>query len=204
MTLSLGHRENEFMILPFLISLLSLFANAQQYPPGSVAVLDTSYGEIRIHLRLDLAPLTARHFINLAEGRTEYRDPDSGKTIQNRPFYQNQIFHRVHPDLGIHTGCPWGTGHGWPGFYIPFEKQLDSVKFDRPYVVGFSTIPRRPESGGSQFFITTKPAPELNGKYVIFGEVFLGKEVVDQIARAKTDSMMRPLKSIRLNRITIE
>ena len=96
------------------------------------------------------------------------------------------------------------TGHGWPGFYIPFEKQAKRIKFDRPYLVGFATIPKRPNTGGSQFFITTKAVPALNEKSVIFGEVFLGKEVVDSIANSKRDSMMRPMQPIKLKSIKIE
>jgi len=189
------------MTIQLIILILSQFAFAQQYAPGSVAILDTNKGEIRIHLRKDIAPATVNNFVGLATGKKEFRDADTGKTIRDTPFYQKHVFHRVHPSLGIHTGCPWGTGHGWPGFYIPFEKQGEKIKFDRPYLVGLATIPNRPDTGGSQFFITTKPGPELNQKHVLFGEVFLGKDVVDKIANTKRDSMMRPLKPVKLNSI---
>jgi len=193
------------MALQLIFIFLTQWASAQQHAPGSVAILNTSEGEVRIHLRKDLAPLTVQNFVDLATGAKEYRNPDSGKTIANKPFYNNTIFHRVHPDLGIHGGCPWGTGHGWPGYYLQFEDQkTKNVKFDRPYLVALATLRDRPNTGGSQFFITTKPLPEYNDKYVIFGEVFLGKEVVNAISKVKKDSMMRPTKTVKLNSIKIE
>ena len=146
-----------------LFTLILVFTTqtlAQQKLPDSTAILKTNLGEIRIKLRADIAPNTVTHFSDLAKGNKEFRDAISGRTIANTPFYKKLTFHRIHPKLGIFTGCQWGTGHGWPGSTIPFEKQPDSIKFDRPFLAGFSTIPGRPNTGGSQFFITTKPQPE--------------------------------------------
>jgi cyclophilin family peptidyl-prolyl cis-trans isomerase len=38
-----------------------------------------------------------------------------------------------------------------------------------------------PDTNGSQFFITYGPAPQLNGKYTIFGKVLSGMDVLEQL-----------------------
>ena len=49
----------------------------------------------------------------------------------------------------------------------------------------------------------TGGAPHLDGTYTIFGEVVSGIEVADKIVQVKTDTDYRPLKDIRVKKITI-
>jgi peptidylprolyl isomerase len=76
-------------------------------------------------------------------------------------------------------GDPTGTGGGGPGYSVPAES-TDKVLFDRPGILAMARA-NDPNSAGSQFFITTAPAPFLNQKYTIFGEVTQGQEIVNGI-----------------------
>jgi cyclophilin family peptidyl-prolyl cis-trans isomerase len=42
--------------------------------------------------------------------------------------------------------------------------------------------PSSPDSGGTQFFVTEREQPSLQGQYTIFGEVTEGMDVVDKIS----------------------
>lgn len=57
---------------------------------------------------------------------------------------------------------------------------------------------RGKHTNGSQFFITTKAAPHLDGIHVVFGLVISGFEVIEQIESQKTDTASRPYADVRI------
>jgi len=114
-----------------------------------------------IELRPDLAPKTVAHF----------------KELVKRGFYDGLKFHRVIPGFMAQTGDPLGTGAGGSGQNVPAE--FSQAHFIRG-TVGLARA-NDPDSGDSQFFICFQPAPFLDGKYTIFGQVTKGMEFVDQI-----------------------
>jgi cyclophilin family peptidyl-prolyl cis-trans isomerase len=61
---------------------------------------------------------------------------------------------------------------------------------NEPFVRGVVAMARTsdPNSADSQFFIMFAPAPSLDGKYTIWGEVTSGMDYVDQIKRATLPS----------------
>lgn len=128
-----------------------------------IATITTPRGDIVIRLRPDLAPETVNNFVFLArEG-----------------FYDGLTWHRVLENFMAQGGDPQGTGGGGPGYTIKDEFTPD-MKFDRPGMLAMARTPA-PNSAGSQFFITTAPAPWLDGQYTMFGEVIQGQEIVNGI-----------------------
>lgn len=189
-------------LLPIIILLSSLSCFAEDNALFAFVRLETSMGNIRVKLYKKDAPRTVENFLALVSGKKNYRDIKTGKKVVDTPFYQNMIFHKVHPELGIQSGCPWGNGKGWPGYTIKQEK--NEQNFNEPGRIAMSIIDGDPNTVGSQFFITTKAMPDLNEKYTVFGEVTDGMVVVKKMASVRRDAMMKPLKPIKLERIIVE
>lgn len=57
---------------------------------------------------------------------------------------------------------------------------------------------RGPNTQSSQFFITTRPAPHLDGKHVVFGRVVSGYEVVKVVENEPVDERDRPLRTVMI------
>ncbi len=190
----------------FLIFMLTLSVSTSSWAePNALfafVTLKTSLGNIQLKLYKKEAPRTVDNFLGLASGTKSYRDSKTGKKALEKPFYQDMVFHKVHPELGIQTGCPWGNGKGWPGFTIVQEK--NNLKFDRPFLVAMSRTLKDPNSVGSQFFITTLAAPHLNEGYTVMGEVVSGQDIVKKISMQKRDAMMKPLKPIKLIEVIVD
>ena len=126
------------------------------------ATVRTSRGSIILSLRADLAPLTVHNFVRLAK----------------RGYYDGLLFHRVVPGFVAQAGCPRGDGFGGPGYAIRCETS------DAPYergVLGMALAGK--DTGGSQWFLTHRSTPHLNGKYSVFGKVEQGLEVMDALVQ---------------------
>ena len=148
-------------------------------PETEIAVITTTFGDIQIKFREDLAPNTVENFKKLAR---------SG-------FYDGTIFHRIIPGFVIQGGDPntiTGTrdtwGKGGPSYSI--DAEISNVK----HVKNMVSMARSADinSAGSQFFIVLGDAPWLDGKYTIFGEVISGQDVVEKISALETNSQDQP------------
>jgi len=129
------------------------------------AVIKTEKGDIICELFAKDAPLSVTNF----------------KTLADKNFYKGLTFHRVVPDFVIQGGDPDGTGAGGPGYTIPAEIGKKHIKGALAWArTGDEVNPER-RSSGSQFYITHKPTPFLDGAYTVFGQTIDGFEVVDKI-----------------------
>jgi peptidyl-prolyl cis-trans isomerase A (cyclophilin A) len=188
----------------FFAALISAFAlglaQAQEKKGPLYATIKTSMGDIVVHLFDDRAPKTVANFVDLATGKKEWTDPKTGQKT-NRPLYNGTIFHRVIPGFMIQGGDPLGIGMGGPGYRLEDEFNPD-LRHSKPGILSMANT-GQPNTGGSQFFITVKPTPWLDGKHSVFGEVVKGQEVVNAIVNTPRDPNDKPLKDVAIKEIVV-
>ena len=143
---------------------------------GLVAVFDTTKGKIRVKLFADKTPYTVANFVNLAK----------------RKYYDGLLFHRVIGDFMIQGGCPQGTGRGGPGYRFA-DEFVKNLKHSKPGILSMANA--GPGTNGSQFFITHRATPHLDGKHTVFGEVEGQKD---------QDVVNKIVKDDKMNSVTIE
>ena len=147
------------------------------------AILQTNKGKITVELFEKEMPVTAGNFRKLIE----------------KGFYNGVIFHRIIPDFMIQGGDQTGTGMGGPGYSIKDE----FTKNNRNDRGTLSMANAGPNTGGSQFFINLVNNNYLDRKHPVFGKVVSGMEVVDAIAKVKTNSQDRPLEDVVIEKAEI-
>jgi|GEM_PF-249765 len=151
-------------------------------------VLETNKGTIKIKLMPEVAPMHVTSTIYLTEAG----------------FYDSLTFHRVLKGFMAQGGCPNGNGRGGPGYFFGNETSPD-VKHDRPFLLSMANT-GRPNSNGSQFFITFRPTPGLNGKHSIFGEVVEGQSVVktfESLGAVNPNVSQAPAEKLIIKKATI-
>jgi len=138
--------------------------------------LETSKGPIVVELNGKAAPLHVKSFLYLSQ----------------RGFYDGTQFHRYEPDFVIQGGDPLSkseetrefAGIGGPGYEIPREKNA----LAHEAMVIAAARSQDPDSAGSQFYFTLKPAPFLDegDGYTVFGKVVEGEANVFQLRKGDT------------------
>lgn len=131
------------------------------------------------------------------------------KLVQEH-YYDSLLFHRVIYNFMIQGGdpdsknAPQGQmlGMGGPDYTVPAEI-LPQIKHKKGALaaarMGDHVNPER-ASSGSQFYLVQNDngTPHLDGAYTVFGETVEGLDVIDKIAKVKTDRNNRPLEDVRI------
>jgi peptidylprolyl isomerase len=144
-----------------LALLIGAVVAARAADPENTVYMDLPAGRVVIALEPNLAPKTVAHI----------------KELVRKGFYDGLAFHRVIPGFMAQGGDPKGDGTGGSGQTVPAE--FSQGHFVRG-TVGLARS-QDPDSGDSQFFICFAPAPFLDGKYTIFGQVLSGMKAVDAL-----------------------
>ncbi|WP_114491552.1 peptidylprolyl isomerase [Candidatus Ulvibacter alkanivorans] len=188
--------------LVFAILLLSLAVVSCQskYPDldkGVYAEFITNKGTFVAKLYHEATPVTTANFVSLAEGENKMVD----STFRGKKYFNGLTFHRVIKDFMIQGGDPTGTGSGNPGYTFP-DEIVDTLKHDSKGILSMANS--GPDTNGSQFFITLKETPWLDGKHTVFGEIVKGQEIVDAIGEVETTKPGdKPVNEVVINEVNI-
>ena len=174
-----------------VIAALVVTGCKSKYPDladGLYADIQTQKGDILVQLEYEKAPITVANFVSLAEGTNDF----VSEKFKGKKFYDSLTFHRVVKDFVIQGGDPLATGTGGPGY--KFKDEFDpTLKHDGPGILSMAN--GGPNANGSQFFVTHKETPWLDGKHSVFGHVIQGQSVVDSIAQGDA---MKTIEIIRI------
>jgi cyclophilin family peptidyl-prolyl cis-trans isomerase len=149
-------------------------------------VMQTNQGTMKFRLWPDVAPMHVSSTIYLTR----------------LGMYDDTVFHRVIHDFMAQAGDPLGSGMGGPGYKYPGEFK-SGVFHDRPGLLSMANA--GPGTDGSQFFITFKETPWLDGKHTLFGEIVEGADIVKKLNDlGGRNGGQTPRERITLDRATIE
>jgi len=131
--------------------------------------ITTNKGDIVLELFENEAPNTVANFIALVE----------------KGAYDGTPFHRVLKGFVAQGGDPKGNGTGGPGYTIPCECYAENHRLHFRGSLSMAHAGR--DTGGSQFFLTFVPTPDLDGRHTVFGRIVDGLDVLAKLQKRDPD-----------------
>jgi peptidylprolyl isomerase len=170
----------------FIAAMVAYSSMAGRKDAGKDRVLlVTNMGNITIELFDDM-PITTGNFKHLVETK----------------YYDGTFFHRVIDGFMIQAGDITGLGLGDPDVPTTKDEFTDHNRNDRGTVAMAKKSDQnghaQPHSANTQFFINLVNNTQLDAEYSVFGKVVEGMDVVDRIAKVKTDENDKPLQDVRI------
>lgn len=152
-------------------------------------------GRIIIGLFGGDVPMTVENFASLCSGIYGVSN-HTGWDLN----YQGTTFHRIIKDFMAQGGdvSPQHDGLGSQSIYQTglFDDENFKLSHSKPYLVSMANS--GPGTNGSQFFITFRPTPWLDGSNVVFGEVIGGLGIVRQIMDIGTEDGLKMEKTVSI------
>jgi len=184
-----------------------------------VAIMTTNHGVIKIRLFAEFAPKSVENFTTHAK----------------EGYYNGLIFHRVINDFMIQGGDPTGTGMGGESIWgDSFEDEFNTSLHNLRGALSMANAGPN-TNGSQFFIVQAKSVsddmldqlrmadekyyptecieayeslggtPWLDYHHSVFGQVYEGMEVVDEIAGVKVDFFQnKPLNDVVIEKIEIE
>ncbi len=131
----------------------------QRITDSTRLVIELPQGQIHIAFLPREAPLTVAQII---------AEVESG-------YYEGKSWHRVVPNFVVQTGCPTGHGYDSGDYLLPTETS-PYAHYHEAGACGMASI--GPHTESTQWFITLRATPHLDGKYTKWGQVISGEELL--------------------------
>ncbi|BGP11793.1 hypothetical protein JCM10049v2_007713 [Rhodotorula toruloides] len=157
------------------------------------AVEGEPLGRVVFELFADVVPKTVENFRALCTGSKGVNE------IGIPLWYKGSPMHRIIAGFMVQGGdFTMRNGKGGESIYgHTFEDEDMRREIDSEGLLCMANKGRNTNS--SQFFVTLRPCPHLNGKHVVFGKVVKGYEIIVAMSKMPVDAKDHPTQLITIS-----